>query len=526
MELLKKNIHMNRWKGNVTTQITLDDDFIVPDSMDDMEQVILENGEIQIESAKNQGEKVLIKGKLDFHILYRKEGGGLQTLGGVIPFEESVNVPGLEEKDFINLTWDLEDLNAGMINSRKLGMKAIVTLEVRVEMIYDVEAAVDVNTATSGPLGDEVQAESLKRKIDVAAIAIRKKDTYRIKEVVQLSGNKPNIDNILWSEMRLRGVGSRPIDGGIRVDGELMVFVIYSSEGENTPIQWMEESLPFSGELDLADAIEEMIPSISVRLIHKDIEAIPDPDGEMRELELDAVLELDMKLYEEQEVELLSDLYSTNREVVLQTGEACFDQILTKNIGKCKLVEKITASNAERVLQICHSEGVVKIDDMEVKEDALQIEGVLEVKLLYMTADDSEPVRSSTEVLPFHYMAEAKGINEKSVYQLNPGLEQLNAVMMGGETMEIKAVITLDLLVLQPVCEPVIINAGVEPMDLQKLQKMPGIVGYIVQPDDSLWKVAKKFHTTIDNVMVTNGLTDERVKPGERLILVKEIARG
>ena len=39
LELVKKNIHMNRWKGNATSQITLDDDFIVPDTMDDVDQV-------------------------------------------------------------------------------------------------------------------------------------------------------------------------------------------------------------------------------------------------------------------------------------------------------------------------------------------------------------------------------------------------------------------------------------------------------------------------------------------------------
>lgn len=52
MELVKKHIHMNRRRGNVTSQITLDDDFNVPDSMDDVEELILDSGEIQIESAK------------------------------------------------------------------------------------------------------------------------------------------------------------------------------------------------------------------------------------------------------------------------------------------------------------------------------------------------------------------------------------------------------------------------------------------------------------------------------------------
>ena len=150
MELIKKQIHMNQFKGTVTTQITLDDDFIVPDTMDDMAQVMLDTGEIQIESVKNQGEKVAVKGKLEFQVLYRKEGGGLQTLGGSIPFDETINAPDLEEKDYVGLNWMLEDLNAEMINSRKLGVQAIITLQVRIETLRDVEAAVDVDMGNGG----------------------------------------------------------------------------------------------------------------------------------------------------------------------------------------------------------------------------------------------------------------------------------------------------------------------------------------------------------------------------------------
>ena len=50
-----------------------------------------------------------------------------------------------------------------------------------------------------------------------------------------------------------------------------MVFVIYQGEGEDAPVQWLEESIPFSGELDLSEASEEMVPSVSVHLIHQEI---------------------------------------------------------------------------------------------------------------------------------------------------------------------------------------------------------------------------------------------------------------
>ena len=90
---------------------------------------------------------------------------------------------------------------------------------------------------------------------------------------------------------------------------------------------------------------------------------------------------------------------------------------------------------------------------MEIGEDNIQIDGVLEVSLLYLTSDDESPVQAAVEQVPFHCTAEARGVTKDSVYQLNTGLEQLTAVMMGGEMVEIKAVLALDFLVLQPVCE-------------------------------------------------------------------------
>ena len=148
-------------------------------------------------------------------------------------------MPGLTEHDFVNVTWDTGDLNAGMINSRKINVKALVTLNVQVETMFDTEAAVD---AASAGNGEDVRA--LKEELEVAEIAVRKKDTYRVKENLTLPGSKPNLEKILWSEVQLSGTSSRPGDGNIHIEGELAVFVIYDPEGEGAPVQWVEEAFP------------------------------------------------------------------------------------------------------------------------------------------------------------------------------------------------------------------------------------------------------------------------------------------
>ena len=46
IELIRQNLHRSRYKSQASTQITLDDDFIVPDAMDDMEKIIVNSGDV------------------------------------------------------------------------------------------------------------------------------------------------------------------------------------------------------------------------------------------------------------------------------------------------------------------------------------------------------------------------------------------------------------------------------------------------------------------------------------------------
>ncbi len=521
LELEKQNIHRNRLKSQTTTQVTLDDDFIVPDTMSDIGEVILDSGVVLLEPVKVQRERLTVRGKLEFHVLYRREEGGLQTLGGTIPFEEAVNVPDLEEKDYVSVSWQIDDLNTEMIHSRKLGIKALVTLEAKAEALFDTEAAVRAECAGESA-GDEIRLQVKTETLPAAAIALRRKDTYRVKQDITLPGSKPAIERMLWTEMKLSACQAKPLDGQIHLEGTLLVFALYEG-GESGLVQWAEESIPFSGEVEMQGASPDMIPVIGIRLIHRDMEEKPDYDGEMRELSVDAVIELDVRLYEEQELELLQDLYATNREIVMDTGDAVFDRILTRNLGKCKVAEKVELDAEPRVLQICHSSGSVKVDGIEAAENALVVDGVLEVKLLYLTDDDSRPVQAAVRMVPFHYEAEVPGIREDSIWYLEPGLEQLTAVMAGGGQAEIRGVITLDLFVLQPEKRQVILRAEALPMDTEKLKVMPGIVGYIVQPQESLWDIAKRFHTTEDSILAGNDLPGGAIKAGDCLILVKEV---
>lgn len=516
MELTKKSIRMCRLKKRAISQITMDDDFIVPDVKPDIEKIILDDGDVEIEEVRRLAEKAELRGKLHYRLLYHpSEGGGLHAMQGTIPFDEYVNVPELADKDYLQAEAEIEDLTIELIHSRKINVKAILTFRLNVEGIDEETAVTEVT--------DEAPVEVLMRVIRAAQTAVCQKDTYRLKEEIGLSGSQPDIEELLWNQCRLRNVQIRPMDGQLSIQGNLHVFCVYRGPEAHIPPQWLEKEIPFAGSVELPDAAEDMYPEITARLGHCQMDIQPDFDGENRSIALDVVMELDIKLYEEETIQVVSDVYSPAKELSPEYLPAQVEEIVVKNSSRTRLTERLKSGSQDNILQICHVDGVVRVDDKKPVEGGLLLEGALCLKILYMTDSDSCPLQSMKGVIPFQYKAEARGMNEQCMYQLNTGLEQLGAVMLGGGEIEVKAVVLFDMLVRKQLKEQLITGITEEPLDLDRIQKLPGIVVYAVQPEDTLWKIAKKFHASVDSLRKLNELSEDTLSPGKRLLVLKQV---
>ena len=62
-----------------------------------------------------------------------------------------------------------------------------------------------------------------------------------------------------------------------------------------------------------------------------------------------------------------------------------------------------------------------------------------------------------------------------------------------------------------------------EPLDMEELQNRPGLVGYIAKAGDDLWTIAKENHTTIQDILETNGWMEKNLQPGDAVLIVKQI---
>ena len=70
MELVQKNIHFNRMTKEARNQITLEEDINIPDIKEDIEEILFTKQQVVMEDIKTGEQKIYIRGKLQFSILY------------------------------------------------------------------------------------------------------------------------------------------------------------------------------------------------------------------------------------------------------------------------------------------------------------------------------------------------------------------------------------------------------------------------------------------------------------------------
>lgn len=244
MELVKRNLHQMCRKSEAVSQVTFDEDFNVPDAKPDVGRMIQKKGEVEISDVQVSEGKARVFGSLVFHLLYVADDGSrrIHSLKGELPIDETINLDGLLGGDKICLKWDLEDLTIHRINSRKLNIRSVVTFDTSIEELRDTPVPVGLRD------GEGISMK--KKELRVLELGVQKKDTLRIKETVTLASNKPNIHEILWKDMEVRGLELRPEENKINAKGELFLFCLYAGDDGEQPLQWVEQAIPFHGEVE------------------------------------------------------------------------------------------------------------------------------------------------------------------------------------------------------------------------------------------------------------------------------------
>lgn len=514
MECKTERIQTYQTEKPVTDQFYIDDDYNVPDAKEDIRQVIMSSGSLLTEDVRMVENYIKVTGKLKFKVLYVTDGAEAKvaSLEGRIPFEEMIYTE-KEPQGSLAVLPETTELTVSLIHSRKLNIKTLAELSVWPYGFRETE----VTTGTED--GEDLYEKYTEKEL--LSVYVSKKDICRIKEVLSLDGTKENIGTVLWSEITQRKLDTRLESDALILQGELQVFCFYESSDGKT--DWIEQTVPYEGRISCEGAQDQMYHQIWPELTDANLEPRMDEDGEMRILGIEAALEVRFVVYREVTLNLLEDIYSLKQRCVPSFRDEELEALLMQNHSKCKVTEQLSLPEIkDQILQICHSSARIQVETTEIVKEGVRAEGVLHICFLYVKSDDAAPFDTWQGMVPFSCLLESGKTSEDMEYSLTQAVEQLSVSLLGSDEIEIRAVLAFRIFLKQPVRIRNIESVSLEPADLAEAAARPGIIGYLVQPGDRLWDLAKRYSTTVEGIREVNDLKEEEVKPGDKLLIFKE----
>jgi hypothetical protein len=203
-----------------------------------------------------------------------------------------------------------------------------------------------------------------------------------------------------------------------------------------------------------------------------------------------------------------------------------FPRQVCRNKNQCPIKEIIQLDDScPEILQIYQAAGNLCVESIKLFEDRMTVEGVIHADILYIARNDDTPLFNHRSAIPFKQTIEVKGAMPGMEAFVEHSIDHIGFNMLSPKEVEVRYLVCFIVRIVDNRAVNIITDIQFTDMDKSVLDKMASITVYIVQQDDSAWSIAKKFNTSLDDLLEINELdSPEAVAAGQKLLVLKKIA--
>jgi hypothetical protein len=400
-----------------------------------------------------------------------------------------------------------------------------------------------VQHQTTGIISDiNVQSPStislVKDSLAVEEILETKKFTLPVRSNLALSNLKPGIARVLEISAIPTGISQEIAKGKLFVKGAIALSLIYvgsNDEGDPTEIfshDWNQATgsvMPFETHIDLNNTDGEVLALARVNTRNVQIE-LSTPHDLHCQLDLD----LEVNLSQIHQKELVVDAIPGENELMDSKKYLVnLEEYSGETGGQLDLEQQIQlpGSNAgmERILSCS---GMIEEVTVEAAEGKALVEGSLNLRVAYISEGDLERKlhiatwsQGTENRIPLAGVLEFSGLQSGTLLRTQPILESLKVELVDDRIIKLNGTVQFRILARTPRALFVMQDcAMVVPVEEST---RPSMLFYVVQADDTLWKIARRYQTTMETLLKANTITNpDNIMIGQKLVIPKKVING
>ena len=146
---------------------------------------------------------------------------------------------------------------------------------------------------------------------------------------------------------------------------------------------------------------------------------------------------------------------------------------------------------------------------------------MLSAAVLYYCENDESPVCVIRRGYPFTQTVELKGVQEGDTAEIELRLEDLDFQILSEREGELRATLAMETHVQRKETAETVTDITLEENAEEQISAASAVI-YMVQPGDSLWSIAKNYHTTMEDILAVNEIENpDLLYPGQKLLIIK-----
>ena len=506
-DLQKEKLCVNRIVGQKKEAIEARGDIIVPDIKPDILSAIEANGNICIYKKEILEGKIKIEGTVNTYIIYLAddENGETRSLSTDIDFSEVINFDGCNSSMILDENLVVRNIECKVLNGRKISVNINIDVDIKLYSNSDIDIITNLENM------DDVQM--LRNSFQINSIVGMGTNKVSTKENCKiLEGD--NLAEILSVELSFINKDVKISYNKLLAKADLYVKIMYLTENNN--INVIENNLPLMGFIDVQNINENNICDVKYKM--KNIIIKPNNSDE-NSIYVEAEADILGFVYETKNIELLEDLYSPTRNLEFTSKEIQTISNKQNLRAECNVRERINLKELSNN-KIYNVEVRPIITSPNILNGKVVYDGELELIFMF-EANAPGKINVQKQTVQFNYTMEINGVDNKT--EIETQLEILNKEFIvlsdGGIDCRVDLVFN--------VSSAKMININIID-ELEESNENPSniysMVIYFVKSGDTLWKIAKKFRSTVQEVVDVNEIENpNKIDVGMQLFIPKYV---
>ncbi|HHW57608.1 MAG TPA: DUF3794 domain-containing protein [Clostridia bacterium] len=505
-QVYKDVLEFDLAKGTYDTQLLVESDVIVPESDPDVLMILAVTPRTYIKETLVTEGKIQFEGRLVLDILYLSEKNGeLEKIEKEVDYHHEIEEDHIDRRSRSLLVASVENIDYKLINSRKINVRSVVKIECRLIVSERKEVVVGAE--------DSVRMQSLKKKVKLTHTIGQNTVEVFAKEKVKLPEGEAPIQKVIRVNAMAKPEEVKITENKVIVQGNIQCDILYISVEKQ--FGNLEANLTYANFVDIPGALNYMSANIQEEVIDVVTTVIADEKGENTLLEVEITMRVKVQVMETEEREIPVDAYGTK--VYIQPIIENLSVIENVETFKSQFVVK-TNLELPSLLKKCVDVHVIPVvSDYAIDGDKLIIEGILNYTILYLT--EEENLKTYTEEYPFKTFVEIGDVKGSMLIDMEVSQSTYEVISM--REIELKFAIESRVQILKEGELEVIVDLKEIEIPREE-QNRHSIVIYILQKDETLWDIAKRYRVSLEDLIAANQLEEDKAIAGMKIIIPME----